>query len=231
MKLKCLAVLAIGILAVEARAQNATTSNTQTDKLSYTIGVTMAKSLKSQGIQIDQNSLIRGLKDELAGNKLLMSEEDLTATLSGARAEIRQRRLEAFSRIAEADKKIGDNFRAKNKLKHGVVTLADGLQYKILKAGNGKKPTEADTVECQYRGTLVDGTEFDSSYRLGKPVDFKVSKLIPGWQEALKLMPVGSKWQIVVPPQLAYGNRSAGRIGPNSTLIFDLELDSIVATR
>jgi FKBP-type peptidyl-prolyl cis-trans isomerase FklB len=140
---------------------------------------------------------------------------------------MRQKQEQAMKIASEDNKKKGDAFQAENKGKEGVTTLADGLQYKILKAGDGKRPTEADTVECQYRGTLIDGTEFDSSYRTGKPVTFKVSQVISGWQEALKLMPVGSKWQLVIPPQLAYGDRGAGVIGPNSTLVFQVELVSI----
>lgn len=229
MRPKWLAALGIVLFTVRASAQTATTFHTPTEKESYAIGVAMARNLKLQGIKVDQANLIKGFKDELAGNKLLMSKEDLAAALTGAKAEIRQRHIEAIKRIAEANKQKGDDFRAKNRAKEGVITLADGLQYKILKAGNGKRPNETDTVVCQYRGTLVNGTEFDSSYKHGKPVNFEVSKVIPGWQEALELMPVGSKWQIVIPPQLAYGNHSAGIIGPNSTLVFDLELDSIVA--
>jgi FKBP-type peptidyl-prolyl cis-trans isomerase FklB len=130
--------------------------------------------------------------------------------------------------MAAADnKKEGDAFLAENMKKEGVMALPSGLQYKILKAGSGKMPTDADTVECNYRGTFINGTEFDSSYRTGKPATLKVKGVIPGWQEALKLMPVGSKWQLFIPPQLAYGERGSGPIGPNATLIFDLELLAI----
>jgi len=140
--------------------------------------------------------------------------------------DLRQKQAEATKLAAEKNKKEGEAFLVENKRKEGVVTLPSGLQYKILKAGTGKKPTEGDTVECIHRGTLIDGTEFDSSYRSKKPMTFKVSGgIIQGWSEALKLMPVGSKWQLFIPPQLAYGDRGAGDIiGPNATLIFEVEL-------
>jgi FKBP-type peptidyl-prolyl cis-trans isomerase len=222
-------MLGVGFLAVHAHAQDASTLDTQTDKVSYAIGVAMANNLKRQGIEISQDNLIKGLKDGMSGTHLLMSPGEISTLLAGAQAEIRQRELQALDRISAENKQKGDAFRAENRTKDGVITLADGLQYKVLKAGDGKKPEEDDTVKCQYRGTLVDGTVFDSSYKLGKPVDFKVSQVIPGWQEALRLMPVGSEWQLVIPPELAYGRRSTGEIGPESTLVFDVELLSIVA--
>ena len=128
---------------------------------------------------------------------------------------------------AQDNKKKGEGFLAGNKTKEGVVALPGGLQYKVLKAGGGRKPTEADTVTCRYKGTLIDGTEFDSSGSSGQPATLKVSEVIPGWREALKLMPVGSEWQLFIPSQLAYGQQGSGRIGPNETLIFDVELVGI----
>jgi FKBP-type peptidyl-prolyl cis-trans isomerase len=227
---KCwLLVVGLGFLAIQAHAQDASSLDTHTDKVSYAIGVAMAKNLKRQGIEINQGNLIKGLKDGMSGTTLLMSPNEISTLLTGAQAEIRQRELQALDRVSAENKEKGDAFREENKSKEGVFTLADGLQYKVLRAGDGNKPEEGDTVKCQYRGTLTDGTVFDSSYKLGKPVELKVSEVIPGWQEALKLMPVGSEWQLVIPPELAYGRRSAGRIGPDSTLIFDVELVSIVA--
>jgi FKBP-type peptidyl-prolyl cis-trans isomerase FklB len=133
-----------------------------------------------------------------------------------------------MAKAAEDNRKAGESFLAENKKKEGVVTLPSGLQYKVLKAGDGKKPTDADTVECHYRGTLINGTEFDSSYLTGQPATFKIAGVIPGWREALKLMPVGSKWQLFVPSQLAYGARGkGGSIGPNAALIFEVELLAI----
>jgi FKBP-type peptidyl-prolyl cis-trans isomerase FklB len=227
MKRRWLAVLAVGLWIVPASAQDATVLKTQKDKVSYGIGVAMARNLKRQGMEVDEDGLIKGMKDELSGAKLLMSDSELRDTMMALQTEMRQKQEQALKTASTENQKQGDAFLTENKTKQGVVTLPSGLQYKILKAGEGKKPTDADTVECQYRGTLVNGTEFDSSYPTGKPVSFKVSQVIVGWQEALKLMPVGSKWQLVIPPQLAYGDRGAGAIGPNSTLIFEVELLSI----
>ena len=229
MKLKWLAVLIVGFLAAPLSAQEMAVLKTPKDKVSYGLGVGVARNFKRQGIEVDVDLLVKGLRDTLSGEKLLLSEDDLRATLQGFAEEMRQKQAQAAKLAAEENKKAGEAFLAANQKKEGVVTLASGLQYKILKAGDGKQPTEADTVECQFRGTRLDGTEFDSSQRVGKPVSFELKGAISGWREALKLMPVGSKWQIVVPPQLAYGERSEGGIGPNSTLIFEVELLAIRA--
>jgi FKBP-type peptidyl-prolyl cis-trans isomerase FklB len=154
-----------------------------------------------------------------------MTDEDLNKTMKDFQAGLRAKQAKARKMAAEDNRKEGVAFLAENKKKEGVVVLPSGLQYKILKKGAGKKPKEADTVEIHYRGTLINGTEFDSSHRTGEPATFKVSAVVPGWREALKLMPVGSKWQLFIPPQLAYAERGAGReIGPNATLIFEVEL-------
>jgi FKBP-type peptidyl-prolyl cis-trans isomerase FklB len=225
MMVKWIAGLGILLLTAQVSAGEPPVLKTQKEKVSYGIGVDMSRNFKQQGIEFDADILIKGFKDQSSGGKLLMTEDDIRSTLSAYQSEMMQKRAQAMKAAAEENKKIGDAFLAENKKKEGVVALPSGLQYKILKAGEGRKPTEADTVECNYRGALVNGTEFDSSYRTGKPATFKVTGLIPGWTEALKLMPVGSKWQLFIPPQLAYGERGAGRdIGPNATLIFELEL-------
>jgi FKBP-type peptidyl-prolyl cis-trans isomerase FklB len=222
---KWIAIVGCSLLAAQASAEEAPTLKTQKDKLSYGIGVDAGRTVKRLGVEVDTDLLVKGLRDALSGGALLMTDEELRATMTAYQTEAQQKQAQAARLAAENNKKAGEAFLAANKTKEGVVTLPSGLQYKILKKGDGKAPTDADTVECHYRGTLIDGTEFDSSHRRGQPATFKVTGVIAGWKEALKLMPVGSKWQIFISPQLAYGERGAGRdIGPNATLIFELEL-------
>lgn len=225
---KWIVALGLGFLAAQASAEEAPVLKTQKDKMSYSIGAEAGRNFKRLGVEVDTDLLVKGLRDALSGEKLLMTDEELRAAMTAYQAEVRQKQAQAARLAAENNKKAGDAFLAENTTKEGIVTLPSGLQYKILKAGDGKRPTEADRVECNYRGTLISGTEFDSSYRRGQPATFKVSGVIPGWREALKLMPVGSKWQLFIPPQLAYGERGTGRdIGPNATLIFEVELLAI----
>jgi len=201
---------------------------TDRDKESYALGMNIGKGLKAQSVDVDTTLLLRGLKDTLSGNKLFLTDEQAAAALSQLQSETRKKQDEVRKELGDKNQKEGTAFLAANKTKEGVVTLASGLQYKILKAGTGPKPTATDTVICQYRGTLVDGTEFDSSAKHGGPATFPVGRIIKGWTEALQLMPVGSKWQLVIPPDLAYGTNGAGSlIGPNATLIFEVELLSI----
>jgi FKBP-type peptidyl-prolyl cis-trans isomerase FklB len=204
---------------------------TPMDQMSYSYGVETARGLKQQGVEFNPDAITQGMKDVLAGDKLPMSDEELRTNVAAFRAEVRSKQVRTRLMTAQDNKQAGDAFMAENKTKEGVVTLPSGLQYKILKEGNGPKPTDLDTVACNYRGTLIDGTEFDTSAHPnneGEPAEFRVSQVIPGWREALKLMPVGSKWQLFVPPNLAYGQRGAGRnIGPYATLIFEVELVAI----
>jgi FKBP-type peptidyl-prolyl cis-trans isomerase FklB len=216
------------LFAVQAGAVETPILKTEKDKISYGIGVDVARNFKRLGVDVNMDVLVKGLRDGMAGEKLLMTEDDLRATMSAYMEDLRKKQAIAMKAVAEENKKKGDAFLAENKKKEGVVTLPNGLQYKIIKAGTGKKPAETDTVECRYRGTLIDGKEFDSSYRTGQNATFKVLAVIAGWKEALKLMPVGSKWQLFIPPELAYGAMGAGRdIGPNATLIFEVELVAI----
>jgi FKBP-type peptidyl-prolyl cis-trans isomerase FklB len=227
MKANWIVILGIGLLVIPAMSQDSTEPTTQKDKVSYGIGVQVAKTLKNQGIDINSDLLIRGLRDALSGQKLLMSDDELNNTMAALQQEMTQKQQQARAKEADDNKKAGDAFLADNGKKDGVVSLPSGLQYKIVKPADGKKPTDADTVTCNYRGTLIDGTEFDKS-EAGQPATFQVGAVIPGFKEALKLMPVGSTWRFFIPPNLAYGDRGAGNvIGPNTTLIFEVELLSI----
>ncbi len=211
-------------------SQSASAFKTQKDKVSYAIGMNVGTTLHRQGVDIDPKVLQQGLQDALAGGKTLLSEEEEHAVLSELQADMRKKQQEKMQQAGEANKKDGEAFLAANKAKDGVVTLPSGLQYKVITTGRGPKPTAGDSVVCNYRGTLIDGKEFDSSYKRGQPATFPVSGVIKGWTEALQLMPVGSKWQLFVPSDLGYGERGTGAdIGPNATLIFEVELLSIQA--
>jgi FKBP-type peptidyl-prolyl cis-trans isomerase FklB len=184
--------------------------------------------LSRQGVDVDPATVARGLRDTLGGAKPLLTDAEAEAALGQLQAAVHAKQDAEAQKIGDANMKEGQEFLAANKTKDGVVTLPSGLQYKILTPGTGPKPTAADTVVCNYRGTFINGTEFDSSYKRGQPATFPVGGVIKGWTEALQLMPVGSKWQLVIPPDLAYGTRGAGgAIGPNATLIFEVELISI----
>ena len=208
----------------------ALTLNTPKDKLSYSIGMNIGKSLKRDDVDVDTAVLLRAIQDVLGGGNLLMTDQEAQSLLTNLQADLRKKQEQEMQQAAETNKKEGDAFLAANKSKDGIVALPSGLQYKILQEGAGAKPTAADTVTVNYRGTLINGTEFDSSYKRGQPSSFPVGGIIKGWTEALLLMPVGSKWQLFIPPDLAYGPRQASpAIGPNSTLLFEVELLSIQA--
>jgi FKBP-type peptidyl-prolyl cis-trans isomerase len=201
---------------------------TQKDKVSYAIGMNIGANLHRQSVDVDPNIVRQGLEDALTGGKTLLSEDEARAALTELQNDLRKKQQEKMQAAGEANKKEGDAFLAANKTKDGVVTLPSGLQYKILTSGTGPKPAASDSVVCNYRGTLIDGKEFDSSFKRGQPATFPVGGVIKGWTEALQLMPVGSKWQLFIPSDLAYGERGQGAdIGPNATLIFEVELLSI----
>jgi len=185
-------------------------------------------SMKKDSLDVDPAILSRALKDALSGAKPAMTEEEARTVITTFRNEMIAKKQAEEKKVSDANKQAGDQFLAANKTKEGVVTLPDGLQYKVIKQGDGAKPTTTDTVVAKYRGTLINGTEFDNSEKHGGTAEFPVGQVIKGWTEALQLMPVGSKWQLFIPADLAYGPRSpGGEIGPNSTLIFDIELVSI----
>jgi FKBP-type peptidyl-prolyl cis-trans isomerase FklB len=201
---------------------------TDKDKASYALGMNLGQGLKRESDDLDATIVQRGMKDALSGNKTLLTEDEAKSAWTTFQANMRKKQEQQAQQLAETNKKEGDAFLAENKTKAGVVTLPSGLQYKILTEGTGPKPAATDSVVCNYKGALLDGTEFDSSAKHGGPATFPVNGVIKGWTEALQLMPVGSKWQLFVPADLAYGQRGAGAgIAPNSTLIFEVELVSI----
>jgi FKBP-type peptidyl-prolyl cis-trans isomerase FklB len=201
---------------------------TQKAKFSYALGMNLGSSLHHDEVEVDPDILAQGLKDALAGGKMQLTEDQAKAAMMETQNQVRTKMQAKMQAEAAANKKDGDAFLAANKGKEGVVALPSGLQYKVLKQGTGPKPAATDSVVCNYRGTLINGKEFDSSYKRGEPATFPVNGVIKGWTEALQQMPVGSKWQLFVPSDLAYGERGAGEdIGPNSTLIFEVELLSI----
>jgi FKBP-type peptidyl-prolyl cis-trans isomerase FklB len=204
---------------------------TQKDKSSYAIGLNIGKGLKENmkkdSVDVDTDILMRGMKDALAGNKPLMTDEESQAALTTLQNDLRKHQQELHDVQATKNLKAGEAYAAANKTKPGVVTQPSGLQYKIVTQGTGPKPTADDVVICNYKGTLVDGTEFDNSFKRGKPATIPVGQVIKGWTEALQLMPVGSKWEIVIPPGLGYGDKGAGPIVPDETLLFEVELVSI----
>jgi len=224
MKLQLFVALGVVLLVSQVSAQEKSTLKNQKEKISYIIGMDIGNNLKKQSIDIDPNILAKGVKDALSGSQPLLTEQEVRETTMAFQKEMMAKQEE----VGKKNKREGETFLAENKKKEGVKTLPSGLQYKVIKAGTGKKPKLTDTVTTHYRGTLINGTEFDSSYRRGQTVSFQVNGVIPGWTEALQLMEEGAKWQLFIPSNLAYGERGAGRdIGPNATLIFEIELLSI----
>ena len=224
----CATVLVVNLLVVAASAEEAPAFTTQKEKMSYVIGVDMGRDFKRQGFECDPDFVIKGLKDGLAGQRILISESDFRQTLVEIQNSMRMKQaLVRGKSRAEINKKRGEVFLEDNKVKEGVVTLPSGLQYKVLKEADGRKPIDTDTVECNYRGTLIDGTEFAGSSP-GRAGTMKVSGGIAGLAEGLKLMPIGSSWQFFIPPSLAYGVAGVGNsIGPNETILYEVELGGI----
>lgn len=218
MKQVTAAILALSMVATAASAADSSLKDTK-DKVGYAIGLDIGKTFKKQGVEVSGDALLKGLKDGLSDAKPKLTDEETKEAFTAMRTE-----------VLALKKKQGEEFLAANKKKAGVTTTASGLQYKVINAGTGPKPTADSTVKTHYHGTLIDGTVFDSSVTRGEPVEFPVKGVIPGWTEALQLMPVGSKWQLVIPSDLAYGPNGTpdGTIAPNSTLIFEVELLAIL---
>ncbi len=228
MKYYSLASLSLCLVTATLVAADAPAFKDQKDKVSYGIGLNIGRNLKSQDVPVNPDALLAGIKDAMSGAKPQVSDEDIKAAMMNAQKEITAKQNEKAAAAGSKNQKEGADFLAANKKKDGVVTLPSGLQYKVITTGKGAKPAATATVKTHYRGTLIDGTEFDSSYKRGEPAVFPINGVIKGWTEALQLMPVGSKWQLFIPSDLAYGERGAGElIGPNATLVFEVELLSI----
>lgn len=221
-------VLSMIFFVSAVSAEDKKVLQSQKDRISYSIGVNVGNNLKMQSIDVDPDVVVQGIKDVLSRSKLLMTEKEVTDTLITLQKELIAKQAEERKKAAEKNKLEGEKFLEENKKKEGIVTLPSGLQYKIIKEGTGKTPKITDMVVVNYKGTLINGNEFDSSYKRGEPSTFPVSAVIPGWTEALQLMKEGSIWQIFIPSSLAYGERGAGNvIGPNEVLIFEVELLSV----
>jgi FKBP-type peptidyl-prolyl cis-trans isomerase FklB len=228
MRSVALALVTLMLLGTRTAVQEPQTLGTDKERLSYALGMDLGKQLRAKSVDVEVTVFARGLADALAGDRLLLTDEESKKLVAALQDELQRRELVRVAETAEKNKREGEGFLAVNKTKEAIVTLPSGLQYRIVTAGTGRRPTANDTVICHYRGTFIDGTEFDSSQKPGQPATFPVNGVIKGWQEALQLMPVGSRWQLFIPSELAYGSRGAGdRIGPNATLIFELELIAI----
>jgi len=228
MRLFCIAALIIAFFAVQAAAETVSLKS-EKGKRSYSIGNKIGNDFKQQSIELDADLMARGLKDALTGKKPAMTEEAMKEVIMALQKELMAKRVAQIKEITDKNKRDGEAFLAENKKKPGVITLPDGLQYKIITEGTGNIPALTDKVKVNYKGSLINGTEFDSSYKRGEPLVFEIAKFIAGWKEALTLMKEGSKWEIYVPSELAYGDQGSGPvIGPNSVLIFEMELISIV---
>ncbi|WP_305044631.1 FKBP-type peptidyl-prolyl cis-trans isomerase [Geoalkalibacter sp.] len=226
--MKSIVVLLLGVLlAVPVLAAEPQPLESGADKFSYALGQQLGRDLKMGGVQVNADLIAAGVRDAQAGSSR-MSEEEMEAAMESMQREMMAQHLAQQEALAKKNLEQGKAFLAENAKKKGVKTTASGLQYQVIEAGKGKKPGPDSTVTVHYRGTLVDGTEFDSSYGRGEPATFNLSGVIPGWTEALQLMQEGAKYKIVLPADLAYGERGAGQvIGPNATLVFDVELLSV----
>lgn len=223
-------ILTFGVtfLHIAVAAQDASELKTQKEKVSYALGMKMGGEFHKQALDLDLATLVKALAESYDDTKTLLTEDEMRAILADARQDYRQKQSALREEKAEATLQEGEKFLAENQKKEGVVSLPSGLQYKVLSEGQGDKPEIDEKVVCNYRGTLIDGTEFDSSEKHDGPVTFPLRGVIKGWKEALLMMPAGSKWQLFVPSHLAYGKEGSGLVvPPNATLVFELELVSV----
>lgn len=213
---------------VPSAAEGAVSLTTEMEKVSYIIGTQIAGNIKKAKIEVDVDSLARGIRDALEGKKLALSTDQMQTVYGAWQQRMRAKQAAEQAKAASENLAKGTAFLEANKTKEGVVVLPSGLQYKVIQEGTGNTPVATDKVRTHYRGTLIDGTEFDSSYKRGQPAEFPVTGVIKGWVEALQLMKEGGKWELYIPASLAYGTRDTPTIPANSTLIFEIELLEIV---
>ena len=224
MKLPVFLTALIMAVQVPAHAQDSKPLTTNAERFSYGIGLQIAQQLQKQQLSgVDPRAIAMAIEDVLKGRELRVTMEEMQVAAVAYQNELKAEKLAA----GDKNKAAGDKFLKENSTREGVVVLDSGVQYRIIDSGNGGSPTETDSVVVHYRGRLLDGSEFDSSYSRGQPAELGVGQVIPGWQQALQLMPVGSKWEVWIPASLAYGAQGAGSIGPNETLHFDIELIEI----
>lgn len=224
----CCLFLLVCTCVAHAEDDTAGVLKSDKDKVSYVIGTDIGKSLIHIKDEINLDILIKGINDQFHGKKLLVPQEEAQTVMTEFSMKMKKKKAEQNRLAGEKNMEEGKNFLEKNKKEKGVVTTESGLQYLVLKQGKGPKPTQSDKVQVHYKGTTIDGTEFDSSYKRGKPAEFPVTGVIKGWTEALLLMNVGSKYKLFIPSELAYGQSGAGPIGPNAVLIFEVELLDIL---
>jgi FKBP-type peptidyl-prolyl cis-trans isomerase len=224
MKLPVFLTALMVAVQVPVHAQDSKPLTTNAEKFSYGIGLQIAQQLQKQQLSgVDPRAIVLAIEDVLKGRELRVTMEEMQVAAVAYQNELKAEKLAA----GDKNKSAGDKFLEENSTREGVVVLDSGVQYRIIESGNGGSPTETDSVVVHYRGRLLDGSEFDSSYSRGQPAELGVGQVIPGWQQALQLMPVGSKWEVWIPASLAYGAQGAGSIGPNETLHFDIELIEI----
>lgn len=225
-----LTMMVCAMVALSGAAFAADAPELKSDKevFSYSLGMNLGTNLKRESVEVDQELLVKGFKDSYGGGKTILTEDEARKSITDFQKALMAKKAETMQKLAEKNKADGEKFLAENAKKPGVKSLPSGLQYKEITPGKGKSPKATDTVTTHYKGTLIDGTEFDSSYKRGEPATFPVSGVIAGWTEALQLMKEGAKWELFLPSNLAYGEKGAGRdIGPNATLIFEVELISV----
>jgi len=220
-------LIGVGLLLSICSAGEKLELKDQKDKESYSLGYQFGQSLKIQGVDVDLDVYTSGIRDALGGKEPLMNQEEIRATIAELQKKAMATRQKEMKEKAEKNLAASKVFLEENKKKEGIKTFPSGLQYKVLMEGSGKTPKATNDVTVNYRGTFIDGTEFDSTYKRGKPGTFQVDRVIRGWTEALQLMKEGSKWQLFIPPELGYGDRGGGPVPPNSTLIFEVELISV----